>query len=101
MGDMYHVHCRNCGFKKDEIFLGVGMAGPEFEYVAAPCFKCKKIRTFNKVEENVRCKKCKTALIPYEFFRTDFDSEDNPPLHKLPCPSCKNDLSVVGFGHWD
>ena len=47
MGDVYKFGCEYCGYKTKELHIGVGMMGPEYDWSAAPCYKCKTIRTFN------------------------------------------------------
>lgn len=101
MGDLYHLHCEKCGFKKHEITIGIGMAGLEFDYVAAPCYKCKKIRIFNRMEEEIRCKRCRTELTSYKFNKSDYEHEDIPEKWSIPCPACHSDLFVAGLGFWD
>jgi hypothetical protein len=68
MGDIYKFGCEYCGFKTKELHIGVGMMGPEYDWSAAPCFKCKTVKTINVAQEEVRCKRCKTELELYDFY---------------------------------
>ena len=109
MGSTYSVECPKCSFKRKSLSDGVGMAGPQYNMVCAPCFTCKLVRSINIASEELRCKKCNRELDPYVFrdgdrivfdFKEDYESY--PPLKKyLPCPRCKTELDIVGKGHWD
>ena len=121
MGDIYKFGCENCGYKSKELHIGLGMMGPEYDLSAAPCFKCKTIRTFNIVKEEVRCKRCKSELELYDFYGENVDNEDEPTSKEekliedsefvefgwyenvdFPCPKCKNPMMRIGvMGIWD
>ena len=51
MGDIYKFGCEYCGYKTKELHIGVGMMGPEYDWSAAPCFKCKTVKTINIAQE--------------------------------------------------
>jgi len=121
MGDVYKFGCEHCGYKTKELQVGFGMMGPEYDWSAAPCYKCKTIRTFNIAQDEVRCKRCKTELELYDFYgKKSDDHEDSPsperqPLENskikemgwyenvdFPCPKCRKPmLRIAFFGNWD
>jgi hypothetical protein len=68
MGDIYKFGCEYCGYKTKDLHIGVGMMGPEYDWSAAPCFKCNTVKTINVAQEEVRCKRCKTELELYDFY---------------------------------
>ena len=68
MGDVYKFGCEHCGYKTKELQVGFGMMGPEYDWSAAPCFKCNTVKTINVAQEEVRCKRCKTELELYDFY---------------------------------
>mgnify|MGYP001552515202 CR=1 FL=1 len=83
MGDVYKFGCEHCGYKTKELQVGFGMMGPEYDWSAAPCYKCKTIRTFNIAQEEVRCKRCKTELELYDFYgEKSKDQEDSVLLKR-------------------
>ena len=120
MGDVYKFGCEYCGYKTKELHIGVGMMGPEYDWSAAPCYKCKTIRTFNIAQEEVRCKRCKTELELYDFYGDTTIHDDEVKLEKklikdseivefgwyenvdFPCPKCKKPMMRIGvMGCWD
>ena len=68
MGEIYKFGCEYCGYKTKDLHIGMGMMGPEYDWSAAPCFKCNTVKTINVAQEEVRCKRCKTELELYDFY---------------------------------
>ena len=119
MGDIYKFGCEYCGYKTKELHIGVGMMGPEYDWSAAPCFKCKTVKTINIAQEEVRCKRCKSKLELYDFYRDTKEGNDSIKEKELledskidefgwyenvdfPCPKCKKPMMRIGvFGCWD
>ena len=119
MGDIYKFGCEYCGYKTKKLHIGVGMMGPEYDWSAAPCFKCKTVKTINVAQEEVRCKRCKSELELYDFYGYTIEENDSIKEKDLledskideigwyenvdfPCPKCKKPMMRIGvFGCWD
>ena len=116
MGDIYKFGCEYCGYKTKELHIGVGMMGPEYDWSAAPCYKCKTVKTFNIAQEKVRCKRCKSELELYDFYGDTIegivsikekDVLEDSKIDEIgwyenvdfPCPKCKKPMMRIGvFG---
>ena len=119
MGDIYKFGCEYCGYKTKELDIGVGMMGPEYDWSAAPCFKCKTVKIINVAQEEVRCKRCKSELELYDFYGDTIEGNvsikekdllEDSKIDEIgwyenvdfPCPKCKKPMMRIGvFGCWD
>ena len=119
MGDIYKFGCEYCGYKTKELHIGVGMMSPEYDWSAAPCYKCKTVKTINVAQEEVRCKRCKSELELYDFYGDTIEENDSfrekelledSKINELgwyekvdfSCPKCKKPMMRIGIiGIWD
>ncbi len=119
MGDIYKFGCEYCGYKTKELHIGLGMMGPEYDWSAAPCYKCKTVKTINIAQEELQCKRCKSELELYDFHGDTIEGNDSIKEKNLledskidefgwyenvdfPCPKCKKPMMRIGvIGCWD
>ena len=119
MGEIYKFGCEYCGYKTKDLHIGMGMMGPEYDWSAAPCFKCRTVKTINVAQEELQCKRCKSELELYDFHGDTIEGNDSIKEKNLledskidefgwyenvdfPCPKCKKPMMRIGvIGCWD
>ena len=119
MGEIYKFGCEYCGYKTKDLHIGMGMMGPEYDWSAAPCFKCRTVKTINVAQEELQCKRCKSELELYDFHGDTIEGNDSIKEKNLledskidefgwyenvdfPCPKCKKPMMRIGvFGCLD
>tara|TARA_B100001250_G_scaffold407609_1_gene428654 strand:+ start:92 stop:418 length:327 start_codon:yes stop_codon:yes gene_type:complete len=108
MGDLVVGLCK-CGFKTDDIYLGVGMMGGSGDAICY-CDDCESIQSLPTYNSPKLCGKCNKILNTYikaidEYEEKEIDLIDGDDGSKgtyYHCPKCKKkSLLFQWTGIWD
>ena len=94
----------NCGFKSDDLQLGVGMFGGIGKTVCY-CNDCKQVQTEPSYNVPKLCQNCKKDLVPYCEDEDDLEvkgGNSESEGKNYHCPNCKQEsLMFHWYGLWD
>lgn len=119
MGSVYIAECK-CGFKSEDLCLGVGMRSSNNIQAPAICINCNKLVVLNYADEKPVCPECKGDVIFYNdikmhaaedlkkkrpvFFQWSIDDNISFKFVDMhyKCPLCgKMKMKFERVGFWD
>ena len=100
MGDILNLTC-SCGYEAEELFVGCGMAGPDWCRDLAVCSHCREVVTIRTTTKRRSCPACRRAVVVVEVPALATGGGDSVLLD-TPCPRCGEEaMRVTEVGIWD
>ena len=99
MGEILSLTC-SCGYEADDLFVGCGMAGPDWCRDLAACSNCREIVTIRSTRGR-SCPRCRRAVVVIQVPVLAGNHRGATPL-EAPCPRCSRPtMQVTETGLWD
>ena len=101
MGEILHLTC-SCGYEAEDLFVGCGMAGHDWQRDLAVCSHCCEVVTIRATKRRT-CPICRHAVVVVELpVMAGGTGEDRSVLLDTPCPKCgQESMRVTETGIWD
>mgnify|MGYP000901138138 CR=1 FL=1 len=92
MGYACKVHCSECGYESNDLYLGRGVLS-ESEFIIGTCSKCNQITEALEGTTNSNCKLCKSKRsVTFTSFLTESNKDSDESSNvciSYQCPDCK------------